>query len=108
MPPCGDDLRGRDPPRRLRMQHVGEPGTPEMKTDDKPSGGLSPVKAFFALLALLVAIGGLFLLTRPTDEPGPGSAPKSDNFALTDAEAIEKFKELEELKISAYREADAS
>ena len=90
------------------MQHVGEPGTPEMKTDDKPSGGLSPVKAFFALLALLVAIGGLFLLTRPTDEADPGPAPKSDNFALTDAEAIERFRELHALFRQASRTRDPS
>ena len=90
------------------MQHVGEPGTPEMKSDDKPSGGLSPVKAFFALLALLVAIGGLFLLTRPTDESNPGPAPRSDNFALTDAEAIERFKELERLDFAAYEQRDAT
>jgi hypothetical protein len=90
------------------MQHVGEPGAPEMKSDDKPSGGLSPVKAFFALLALLVAIGGLFLLTRPTDESNPGPAPRSDNFALTDAEAIERFKELDALRIRALRSRDAS
>jgi RNase P/RNase MRP subunit p29 len=88
------------------MQHVGEPGTPEMKTDDKPSGGLSPVKAFFALLALLVAIGGLFLLTRPTDESEPGPASRSDNFALTDTEAIERFKELDGLQIRALRQRD--
>ena len=90
------------------MQHVGEPGTPEMKSDDKPSGGLSPVKAFFALLALLVAIGGLFLLTRPTDESNPGPAPRSDNFALTDAEAIERFKELHALFRQASRTRDQS
>jgi hypothetical protein len=90
------------------MQHVGEPGTPEMKSDDKPSGGLSPVKAFFALLALLVAIGGLFLLTRPTDESNPGPAPRSDNFALTDAEAIERFKELDARVLSAYEAVDPS
>jgi hypothetical protein len=88
------------------MQHVGEPGSPEMKRNDKPAGGLSPAKAFFALLALLVAIGGLFLLTRPKEEPGPGPAPRSDNFALTDAEAIERFKELDELQIRALRERD--
>jgi hypothetical protein len=78
------------------MQHVGEPGTPEMKSDDKPSGGPSPVKAFFALLALLVAIGGLFLLTRSRMSPipaqrrgattSPSSTPKrsrdSMNFTL--------------------------
>jgi hypothetical protein len=90
------------------MQHVGEPGTPEMKSEDKPSGGLSPVKAFFALLALLVAIGGLFLLTRPTNESNPGAAPRSDNFALTDAEAIERFKELDARVLSAYEAGDPS
>lgn len=88
------------------MQHVGEPGTPEMKSDDKPSGGLSPAKAFFALLALLVAIGGLFLLTRPTEDTESGPAPKSDSFALTDAEAIERFKELDARVLSAYEDVD--
>jgi hypothetical protein len=90
------------------MQHVGEPGGPEMNRNDKPAGGLSPAKAFFALLALLVAIGGLFLLTRPKEEPGPGPAPRSDNFALTDAEAIERFKELDGRVLSAYEDADPS
>jgi hypothetical protein len=90
------------------MQHVGEPGGPEMKRNDKPVGGLSPAKAFFALLALLVAIGGLFLLTRPNEEPGPGPAPKSDNFALTDAEAIERFTQLTGLALESVRERDPS
>jgi hypothetical protein len=90
------------------MQHVGEPGSPEMKRNDKPAGGLSPAKAFFALLALLVAIGGLFLLTRPKEEPGPGPAPKSDNFALTDAEAIQRFKKLNTTAVEAIQERDAS
>jgi hypothetical protein len=90
------------------MQHIGEPATPEMKSDDKPSGGLSPVKAFFALLALLVAIGGLFLLTRPTEDSEPGPAPRSDNFALTDAEAIERFRGLNMTALDAIQERDAS
>jgi hypothetical protein len=90
------------------MQHVGEPGSPEMNRNDKPAGGLSPAQAFFALMALLVAIGGLFLLTRPNEEPGPGSAPKSDNFALTNAEAIERFKDLNALAIQATRRRDVT
>ncbi|MGH2818057.1 MAG: hypothetical protein ACRDJS_06305 [Actinomycetota bacterium] len=90
------------------MQHVGDQGNPVKNGRDEPAGGLSPAKAFFALLALLVAIGGLFLLTRSSEDPDPSSAPKSDNFALTDAEAIERFRELESLKIRAYRQTDAS
>jgi hypothetical protein len=88
------------------MQHVGDQGNPVKNGRDEPAGGLSPAKAFFALLALLVAIGGLFLLTRSSEDPDPGSAPKSDNFALTDAEAIERFKDLDELQIRALRQRD--
>jgi hypothetical protein len=88
------------------MQHVGDQGNLVKNGNDQPAGGLSPAKAFFALLALLVAIGGLFLLTRPGDDPNPGPAPKSDNFALTDAEAIVRFKELDELQIRALRQRD--
>jgi hypothetical protein len=90
------------------MQHVGDQGNLVKNGNDQPAGGLSPAKAFFALLALLVAIGGLFLLTRPGDDPNPGPAPKSDNFALTDAEAIDRFRELDALRITALRSRDAS
>jgi hypothetical protein len=90
------------------MQHVGDQGNLVKNGNDQPAGGLSPAKAFFALLALLVAIGGLFLLTRPGDEPNPGPAPKSDNFALTDAEAIERFKELNSTAVEAIQKRDAS
>jgi hypothetical protein len=90
------------------MQHVGDQGNLVKNGNDQPAGGLSPAKAFFALLALLVAIGGLFLLTRPGDEPNPGPAPKSDNFALTDAEAIDRFRELNSLALASIRERDYS
>jgi hypothetical protein len=88
------------------MQHVGEPGSPETNRKDKRAEGLSPAQAFFILLALLVAIGGLFLLTRPSNEPASNSPPRSDNFALTDAEAIERFKELDALRIQALESRD--
>ena len=73
---------------------------------DQPS--ISPGKAFTALLALLIASGSVLLLTRPESKVQTQNAdlPRSDNFALTDAEAAERFSHLEDLLNRAYIERD--
>ena len=73
------------------------------------SSAASPVRVFLALMAVLVVVGAVVLITRDDDppEPTPTESP-SPNFALTDAEAIARFKELRDLHLSAYRDRDIS
>ena len=74
------------------------------------SGGrpLPPVKAFVMLIGVLVVAGAGLWLLRPEAETGPAGLPESDNFALTNAEAIHRFKQLDELRLQAYEKRDAS
>lgn len=75
------------------------------------SGGvLSPGKAFFLLLIPVVVAGLLALFFVGRDEaPGPTTSSRTaEGFALTDAEAIAKFEELNELRLRALRERDPS
>jgi hypothetical protein len=85
------------------MRRAGEP---DQRGD---AGAFPPLRVFLALMAVLVAIGGLVLLTREDDPPSPTPRTSaSPNFALTDAEAIARFKELRALRDQMYRQRDLS
>lgn len=85
------------------MRRAGE-------TDQRgDAGAFPPLRVFLALMAVLVAIGGLVLFTREDDPPSPSpTTSASPNFALTDAEAIARFKELRALRDQMYRQRDLS
>lgn len=74
------------------------------------SGGvLSPGRAFLLLLIPVVVAGLLALFFVGRDAPGPSTNTRpAEGFALTDAEAIAKFEELNELRLRALRERDPS
>jgi hypothetical protein len=78
--------------------------------DEHPSKSLlSPLRAFLALLVLLIAAGVLLLATRSNDDPAPAELdPTITDFSLTDAEAIERFKELNALAWQSARDRDLS
>ncbi|MGH2806211.1 MAG: hypothetical protein ACRDKT_02950 [Actinomycetota bacterium] len=60
-------------------------------------------------IAVLVAIAAVVLLTRPDPAPIPdGSTNDPPDFSLTDTEAIERFRELDTLKLRAYRTRDVT
>jgi hypothetical protein len=90
------------------MQEADEPargGTGTQATE--PARTLSPIAAFLILLAIGAVALGAFLLTRE-DDAEPAARDRGPAFALTDEEAIERFKELDELRLRAYRERDLS
>jgi hypothetical protein len=90
------------------MQEADEPargGTGTQATE--PARTLSPIAAFLILLAIGAVALGAFLLTRE-DDAEPASRDRGPAFALTDEEAVERFKELDELRLRAYRERDLS
>ncbi|HEX3327087.1 MAG TPA: hypothetical protein VHV50_08835, partial [Actinomycetota bacterium] len=68
------------------------------------SGGRA-IGAFLVLAALLL---GIVLLTRNPDRTTPPTTnhQQSGTFALTDSQAIAKFKELDRLRIRAYVRRD--
>jgi hypothetical protein len=91
------------------MQRAEEP--PSRTTTESTRGpGLSPVKGFLLLAAILAVILGAVALTtgepeqQATGEPGE----RTPTFALTDTEALERFEELNTLRLVAYKERDLS
>jgi hypothetical protein len=67
------------------------------------------LNAFIVLAGVLVAISAVVLLTRP--DPAPIPSPTTDappDFSLTDAEAIDRFEELDRLRLQAFETTDAS
>lgn len=78
------------------------------ETEDD-AGAFPPLRVFFVLMAVVVAVGAVVLVTREdSPPPPPPTQSPSPNFALTDAEAIARFKELRELRDQLYRERDLS
>lgn len=71
--------------------------------------GLTPLNAFLVGLGLLIAIAAAVLLSRPDEAPTPTPNPNPEPaFALTDPEAIERFIELDSLRLRAYDKRDVS
>ncbi len=72
-------------------------------------GGLSPVRAFLVLGAVLAAIAVWFLATRDATPASPSAQPsRSPDYSLTAAEAIARFHELHGLFRSASKNRDLS
>jgi hypothetical protein len=73
--------------------------------------GVSPIKAFLALLALAVIAGVVLVLTTsdsaPNNPSGAETATEPD-YSLTNAEAIARFKELNDIRLAALRQRDES
>ncbi|MGH2746498.1 MAG: hypothetical protein ACRDKB_01055 [Actinomycetota bacterium] len=59
------------------------------------------------LIPVAAAVLALFFVGRDTPGPSTNARP-AEGFALTDAEAIAKFEELNELRLRALRERDPS
>jgi hypothetical protein len=71
---------------------------------------VSPVKAFLGLLALAVAAGLVLMLMTPvtvTEHPSATTPTAKPDYSLTNAEAIARFKELDELRLDAYSRRNA-
>lgn len=71
--------------------------------------GRSPIVVFVVLLALVLAVAVGAVVTRKSPEADATAPPiEHTNFALTDAEAIARFKELNSLLLRSYRRRDVS
>ena len=86
------------------MRQAEDPPAPPVARTG-PSAATSPAKALAIVLLLLIAIVGAVLLITP-DDPPPITLPETTNFALTDAEALAVFQELDSRRIEAYRLQD--
>jgi hypothetical protein len=90
------------------MQEADEPARGGTGTQAaEPARTLSPIAAFLILLAIGAVALGAFLLTRE-DDAEPAARDRGPAFALTDEEAVERFKELDDLLTDAYRSRDLS
>jgi hypothetical protein len=90
------------------MQRAEESTPNPPTTGAEPTRAISPVKAFFILLLVLVTVlGGAYLVTR-SDEPSPVSttATRGPGFQLTDEQALERFRELDALRVRAFTHRD--
>lgn len=95
--------------RQARFNHISS----DRSRDSLPPrvnngrGGMPPIKVFAGLVALLIGAGTFLLLTKSgTSLQSSTGIPPSDNFALTNAEAISRFKRLDALSIRAYETQD--
>lgn len=71
--------------------------------------GRSPIVVFLVLLALVLAVAVVAAVTRKPPEADATAEPiEHTNFALTDAEAIARFKELYGVALRAGRQRDLS
>lgn len=91
----------------MREAEQTTPATPVQPGTGEP-GPLSPLRAFVLLLTVLVvlmAFVAVFVLRK--SEPS-GEGIETNNFALTDTEAIEVFRDKDDLGIAAIQERDRS
>jgi hypothetical protein len=86
------------------MQEAEEP---TRGGNEASARAMSPIAAFVILLAVVAAVFGVWLLTRE-DEPTRTQPDRGPGFALTNEEAIERFKELDAMRLRAYRQRDLS
>jgi hypothetical protein len=78
------------------MQGAEEPAPGGTGTQAaEPARTLSPIAAFLILLVIAAVALGAFLLTRDESSEEPSAPDRGPAFALTDEEAIERFKELD-------------
>ena len=76
-----------------------------MQAEDR-AARVGPVKAFIVLVGVVGAIVAVALLTRQTDAtsaPAPTTSIASPDYSLTNAEALARFKELDQLRLEALR-----
>lgn len=81
-----------------------------MDEEEEKRRGLSPIRAFVLLLfvfAFLVGIG-LIAMSNKDRVPSDQAIPTTNNFALTNEQAIARFKELDTLREKAYVTRDLS
>jgi hypothetical protein len=78
--------------------------------EEEPPKAFSPVRAFVFFLIVVAFLMGAGLLATSDDDSVPKDQfiPETKNFALTNAEAIERFKELDHVSEMAYKNRDES
>jgi hypothetical protein len=89
------------------LPEASAPSTDADATSPRLISGSRAIGAFIVLAAMLL---GIVLLTRNPDQTTPPTTnhQQSGTFALTDSQAIAKFKDLNRLRIEAFRHRDAS
>lgn len=87
---------------------TGADADPE-RSAPEPKTGLSPWRVFAVLMALVACLTAWGLATKANDPevtplPAPNTSTASEpDYSLTNAEAIERFGELNQLRIEAYK-----
>lgn len=79
---------------------------------EETRGPVSPPVAFALLFVVVLALGLMIFLLRPdstgTSETTPPITKSEPSFELTNAEAIARFEELNEMRFSIYEDRDVS
>jgi hypothetical protein len=78
--------------------------------EEEERAGLSPVRAFVVLAIVLTILVGIGLIATSNKDAVPDDQPipETKNFALTNKQAIARFKQLKELGLRATQQADPS
>ncbi|MDP9233941.1 MAG: hypothetical protein M3P01_05255 [Actinomycetota bacterium] len=94
----------------VEMDSLPEASAPSADAAAASPRLISGGRAIGAFLVLAGVLLGIVLLTRNPDRTAPPTTnhQQSGTFALTDSQAIAKFKELNRLRIEAFRNRDAS
>lgn len=93
------------------MQRAQDSSTELVPRLDSPRTGLSPAIAFLLLAVVVALLAAAILLTRPeaqVEAAATNPTSTAPNFALTNEEAIARFKELHQMRVQAYRSLDAA
>ena len=90
-----------------------EPETPAASSwmdEEEQRRGLSPTRVFVVLLIVVALLVGIGLLATSNNDPVADDQPlpSTNNFALTDDQAIARFKELDQISEGAYAARDES
>lgn len=93
------------------MQRAEDSSTELIPGTDPPRTGLSPALAFLLLVLVVALMAAAVFFTRPEAQVQATASDRGSttpNFALTNEEAIGRFKELSSLLTQAYAQRDQS
>ena len=79
-----------------------------MERAEESAKAMNPTRVFLILAGVLAALATFVFLTRSSPPPASTGETDAPNFSLTDQEALNRFLELDEVRVNALRSRDIS